>query len=80
VLHLFSGKVDLKALPGDTMDNSAELEPTYVDDAQHLKRVPLDAYEPPYSVEDAQRYQTSMVERNVVKTRAGAWRRHPSLA
>ena len=65
VLHLFSGRVDLKALAGDTVDINAELEPTYVDDAQRLERVPLDAYDlvladPPYSVEDAQRYQTSM--------------------
>ena len=71
VLHLFSGKVDLKALPGDTVDISAELKPTYVDDAQRLERVPLDAYDlvladPPYSVEDAERYQTSMVKRNRV--------------
>ena len=58
VLHLFSGMVDLKALPGDTVDISAELKPTYVDDAQRLERVPLDAYDlvladPPYSVEGA---------------------------
>ena len=71
VLHLFSGKVDLKALPGDTVDISAELKPTYVDDAQRLERVPLDAYDlvladPPYSVEDAERYQTSMIKRNRV--------------
>jgi hypothetical protein len=71
VLHLFSGKVDLKVLPGDTVDISAELKPTYVDDAQRLERVPLDAYDlvladPPYSVEDAERYQTGMVKRNAV--------------
>ena len=29
-LHLFSGKVDLVALPGDTVDINAELAPTYV--------------------------------------------------
>ena len=45
MLHLFSDKVDLKALPGDTVDISAELEPTYVDDAQCLEGVPLDAYD-----------------------------------
>jgi hypothetical protein len=71
VLHLFSGMVDLKALPGDTVDINAELEPTYVDDAQRLEGVPLDAYDlvladPRYSVEDAERYQTSMVKRNRV--------------
>jgi hypothetical protein len=71
VLHLFSGMVDLKALPGDTVDINAELELTYVDDAQRLEGVPLDAHDlvladPPYSVEDAELYQTSMVKRNSV--------------
>jgi hypothetical protein len=55
-LHLFSGKVDLVALPGDTVDINAELAPTaptYVDDAQRLEGVPLDQYDlvladPPY--------------------------------
>jgi len=70
-LHLFSGKVDLVAFPGDTVDISSALKPTYVDDAQTLERVPLDAYDlvladPPYSVEDADRYQTTMVKRNSV--------------
>jgi hypothetical protein len=71
VLHLFSGKVDLQALPGDTVDINPELAPTFVDDAQSLEKVPLDTYDlvladPPYSVEDADRYQTTMVRRNVV--------------
>jgi hypothetical protein len=71
VLHLFSGKVDLDTLPGDTVDINPTLSPTFVDDAQTLLRVPLDAYDliladPPYSVEDAVRYQTTMVKRNVV--------------
>lgn len=71
VLHLFSGKVDLKALPGDTVDINPALAPTYVDDAQTLENVPLERYnlvlaDPPYSVEDAERYQTTMVKRNVV--------------
>lgn len=71
VLHLFSGQVDLAALPGDTVDINAELKPTYVDDAQTLLNVPLHEYDlvladPPYSIEDAERYQTSMVKRNVV--------------
>src|SRR3569833_3406470 len=34
VLHLISGKVDLAAFPGDTVDISPELNPTYVDDTQ----------------------------------------------
>jgi len=71
VLHLFSGKVDVTALPGDTVDINADLGPTYVDDAQTLEGVPLRSYDlimadPPYSVEDAERYQTTMVRRNVV--------------
>lgn len=71
VLHLFSGKVDLATMPGDTVDITAELSPTYVDDAHTLERVPLGDYDlvladPPYSVEDADRYQTTMVKRNKV--------------
>src|SRR5689334_3071354 len=71
VLHLFSGKVDLQELPGDTVDINPELAPTYVDDAQRLEKVPLADYDlvladPPYSVEDAERYQTTMIKRNVV--------------
>ena len=70
-LHLFSGQVDLAAFPGDTVDINASLKPTYVDDAQTLTRVPLEDYDlvladPPYSVEDADHYQTTMVKRNVV--------------
>lgn len=71
VLHLFSGKVDLHAFPGDTVDVNPAFNPTYVDDAQTLQDVPLEQYDlvladPPYSVEDADRYQTTMVKRNVV--------------
>lgn len=71
VLHLFSGKVDTLAFPGDTVDINPELCPTYVDDAQSLKNVPLERYDlvladPPYSVEDCEHYGTSMVKRNTV--------------
>jgi hypothetical protein len=71
VLHLFSGKVDLRALPGDTVDINPDLAPTFVDDAQTLARVPLRKYDlvladPPYSIEDADRYQTTTVKRNLV--------------
>jgi len=70
-LHLFSGQVDLAAFPGDTVDINPALKPTYVDDAQTLTCVPLEEYDlvladPPYSVEDADHYQTTMVKRNVV--------------
>lgn len=71
VLHLFSGKVDTITFPGDTVDINADNNPTYVDDAQTLTLVPLEDYDfvlvdPPYSVEDCDHYQTTMVKRNVV--------------
>lgn len=71
VLHVFSGRVDQSVLHGDTVDVNPALEPTFVDDAQTLERVPLADYDlvladPPYSVEDAERYQTTMVKRNTV--------------
>ena len=71
VLHLFSGRVNVAVLPGDTVDVNPALKPTYVDDAQRLERVPLQTYDlvlvdPPYSVEDAERYQTTMIKRNSV--------------
>lgn len=71
VLHLFSGKVELSILPGDTVDINRALQPTYIDDAQTLERVPLSTYDlvladPPYSIEDAERYQTTMIKRNSV--------------
>lgn len=71
VLHLFSGMVDLDIFPGDTVDINPALNPTYVDDAQTLANVPLETYDlvladPPYSVEDADHYQTTMVKRNTV--------------
>ena len=70
-LHLFSGKVDLAAFPGDTVDLDPELSPTYLDDGQTLERVPLGCYDlvladPPYSVEDAEHYKPTMVQRNKV--------------
>jgi hypothetical protein len=71
VLHVFSGKVDLSAMPGDTVDVNPSLEPTFIADAHDLSSVPLHSYDliladPPYSIEDAERYQTTMVKRNVV--------------
>lgn len=71
VLHLFSGKVDTAVMPGDTVDINAENNPTYVDDAQTLEKVPLEKYDlcladPPYSVEDCDHYKTTMVKRNKV--------------
>ena len=71
VLHVFSGKVDLGAMPGDTVDVNASTKPTWLADAHNLTNVPLHRYDlvladPPYSIEDADRYQTTMIKRNVV--------------
>jgi hypothetical protein len=71
VLHLFSGKVDLAALPGDTVDINASLCPTFVADAHTLTGVPVEDYDliladPPYSEEDADHYGTPLVNRNKV--------------
>lgn len=76
VLHLFSGKVDTTAYPGDTVDVNPDLNPTYSDDAQSLLNVPLSKYDlvmcdPPYSTEDAEHYKTSMVKRNKVMQALG---------
>jgi hypothetical protein len=77
VLHLFSGRVDLATLPGKTVDINSENAPDYVDDAQTLDDVPLEEFDlvcadPPYSVEDCDHYQTTMVKRNVVMRTLGA--------
>ncbi|MGH7121050.1 MAG: hypothetical protein ACREFP_19025 [Acetobacteraceae bacterium] len=71
VLHVFSGRVDLAAMPGDTLDCNSSVEPTWTADAHDLSQIPLHKYDlvladPPYSVEDAERYHVTMVKRNVV--------------
>jgi len=76
VLHLFSGKVDLSIIPGDTVDLNPDLNPTYLDNAQSLTKVPLENYDlvlcdPPYSVEDADHYQMTLVKRNKVMAALG---------
>jgi len=76
VLHLFSGKVDTEVFPGKTVDINANNSPDYVDDAQTLEKVPVEDFDlvmadPPYSVEDCDHYQTSMVKRNVVMRTLG---------
>ena len=75
-LHVFSGRVDQSEWPGDTVDINDSLQPTYVDDAQSLESVPVDQYDiiladPPYSVEDCDHYQTTMVKRNKVMRALG---------
>jgi hypothetical protein len=77
VLHLFSGKVDLTAFPGDTLDIRPELEPSYCVNAETCEGVPLANYDfvladPPYSQSDAERYGTSLVNRNKVVARLAA--------
>lgn len=76
VLHLFSGRVDRSIIPGATVDVNRSLHPDFVDDAQTLRRVPLHQFDlvladPPYSVEDANRYQTTMISRNKVMKALG---------
>lgn len=76
VLHLFSGRVDTNAMPGDTVDINRDLNPTYVSDAHTLYGVPVRDYDlilcdPPYSVEDAEHYSVSMVKRNTVMSALG---------
>lgn len=71
ILHLFSGRVDQSVMPGHTVDLDPAMEPTYLDDAQDLKGVPLRCYDlvladPPYSIEDAEHYKPTMVKRNKV--------------
>jgi hypothetical protein len=70
-LHLFSGRVDTAVFPGKTVDINPDNGADYVDDAQSLENVPLEDFDlvladPPYSVEDAEHYQTTMVKRNKV--------------
>ena len=77
VLHIFSGRVDQSAMPGDTVDLDPSMEPTYLDDAQTLESVPVGDYDliladPPYSVEDADHYKPTMVKRNLVMRALGA--------
>lgn len=78
-LHLFSGKVDRTAFPGDTVDLDSTLNPDFLDDAQTLENVPVDHYDliladPPYSVEDSEHYAPSMVKRNkVMSALSRAW-------
>jgi hypothetical protein len=76
-LHLFAGRVDLAAFPGDTVDSNPALAPTYCCNAETCDGVPLYQYDfvladPPYSTNDAERYGQCMVNRNkVVQTLSG---------
>lgn len=71
LLHLFSGRVDTEAMPGETVDINPETNPDYVADAHTLENVPVEKYDliladPPYSTEDCEHYGTPMVNRNRV--------------
>ena len=71
ILHAFSGKVDLRIFPGDTVDINPALRPTFLDDCQTLELVPLESYDlvavdPPYTGEDADHYGTTLVSRQRV--------------
>jgi hypothetical protein len=75
-LHLFSGRVDRSELPGPTVDSNPDLEPDYLDDAHRLENVPVEEFDlvladPPYSVEDCDHYQCTMVKRNIVMRTLG---------
>ncbi len=76
ILHLFSGKVDIETLNGKTVDINSDNNPDYIDDAQTLDNVPINEFDliladPPYSVEDCDHYQTSMIKRNKVMKALG---------
>lgn len=76
-LHLFSGKVDLAEFPGVTVDSNASTEPDIIDDAHRLEKVPIEDFDlvmadPPYSVEDCDHYQCTMVKRNIVMRALGS--------
>jgi hypothetical protein len=75
-LHLFSGCVDTEIFPGKTVDINSDRNPDYIDDAHTLNGVPLEEFDliladPPYSVEDCDHYQTTMIKRNVVMKNLG---------
>lgn len=75
-LHLFSGRVDRSEFPGATVDSNPATEPDYIDDAHRLENVPVEDFDlvladPPYSVEDCDHYQCTMVKRNVVMNALG---------
>jgi hypothetical protein len=76
-LHVFSGKVDTETFPGKRVDSNPETGPEYLDDAHTMAGVPLESFDlvladPPYSVEDCDHYQCTMVKRNVVMKNLGS--------
>ena len=70
ILHLFSGSLK-DDVPGDRLDVNPDLDPDICVDAHNLSEAVEKKYEliladPPYSNEDAERYGTSMVNRNKI--------------
>lgn len=82
-LHVCSGKVDLGAFPGDTLDINPLMNPTYNVNAETMDGVPLDKYrlflvDVPYSEEDCEHYGTAMIKRNKVMNAIAAGSRFGS--
>jgi hypothetical protein len=79
ILHLFSGRVDVSAYPGHTLDSNPKLQTDWCDNAETLEKVPaqfmacydLILADPPYSTEDCEHYGTPMVNRNKVMAALG---------
>lgn len=71
VLHLFSGSLD-KSVKGIRLDINPDLKPDIIGDASKLseifepKRFDLILADPPYSNDDAKRYGTPLIKRNIV--------------
>ena len=70
-LHLFSGNVGKDIFDGKTIDINPESHPDIIGDAHNLSELIDEEFDliladPPYSVEDCDHYQTTMIKRNVV--------------
>jgi hypothetical protein len=74
VLHLFSGKVDCRPMPGKTLDINPDLCPDYcvdVMDPVAMEKVPIEDFtlimaDPPYNEKAAQNYGVKLLNRNTV--------------
>lgn len=71
ILHLFSGQVGKDIFNGKTIDINPKNNPDVLGDASNLsslfgREFDLILADPPYSIEDCDHYQTTMIKRNVV--------------
>lgn len=71
VLHLFSGQVGKDIFDGTTIDINPDNNPDVLGSADNLSKLfnrefDLILADPPYSIEDCDHYQTTMIKRNVV--------------